>query len=131
MTGETLMGRVAPVAVIALLIAIATARADLVGHYKASGTRPDGTPYSGEVAIEIIGNVFHVVREIDGHRYVGTGLGHKNILAVTYHLGNETLLALYVQADSGQWVGKWVNVDNKDSGIERWEPYLPSRRITP
>lgn len=45
-----------------------------IGHYKVSGTTPEGSPYSGEVAIEFVGNTFHVVREVGGHRHIGTGI---------------------------------------------------------
>lgn len=109
----------------ALILMTTIVRADLIGHYKVSGTTPDGSPYSGEVAAEFVGNTFHVVREIGGQRYIGTGIGNKNVLAVTYRLDEATLLALYVQDESGRWTGTWTYVDGNQIGTERWQPYSP------
>lgn len=87
------------VSLVALVLTTTIARADLIGHYKVSGSTPDGSVYSGEVTIELVGNTFHVVREVGGHRHIGIGIGNKNVLAVTYRLDDTTLLALYVQDD--------------------------------
>lgn len=108
-----------------LILATETAQADLIGHYKVSGVGPDGSSYSGDVAVEMTGNTFHVVRVIGRQRYVGTGLGDKNVLAVTYHTGNGTLLALYVQDDTGRWVGTWTYADGTRIGSEYWRPHVP------
>lgn len=113
------------VALIALVLTAATVRADLIGHYKVSGTGPDGSAYSGEVAVEFVGNTFYVVREVGGQREVGTGIGTRNILAVSYHSGNTTTLALYTQDDSGRWTGTWTRVGTNQIGSERWQPHVP------
>jgi hypothetical protein len=117
---------------VAVALATTTANADLIGHYKVAGTAPDGAPYSGEATVELVGNIFHVVREISGQRYIGTGIGRQNILAVTYHSGTTTVLALYSQDETGRWTGTWTSVDAGQIGTERWLPHashLPSRSM--
>lgn len=96
------MGRCAIVILIVVVaLSTTTARADLIGHYEVSGTGPDGLPYLGEVAVEMIGHTFHVIREIGGQRCLGTGIGRENVLAVTYRSGDTIVLALYAQ-DAGE-----------------------------
>lgn len=110
-----------------LIVTMANARAELIGHYRVSGTGPDGLPYSGEVAVEMTGPTLHVVREVSGQRYIGTGLGYKNIIAVTYLIDDKPMLALYVQDDTGRWIGTWTYADGKVTGTEHWRPHAPHR----
>ena len=102
----------------------ATAFADAVGYYKVSGTMPsDGSPYSGEVVIDLTGrNVVRVVWDIGGERYVGTGISSQNYLAISYRRGNAQALALFSQGDNGTWSGMWTYVDDQKIGTERWAP---------
>ena len=113
----------ASIAVLAVL-ATATAFADAVGYYKVSGTMPsDGSPYSGEVVIDLTGNnVARVVWDVGGERYVGTGISSQNYLAISYQRGNAQALALFSQGDNGTWSGIWTYVDDQKIGTERWEP---------
>jgi hypothetical protein len=116
------------VAVMIAVLIMAPAYADLVGHYRVSGTMPNGSHYSGVVAIELVGNTFHVVREVAGRRETGTGIGYKNILAVSYRSADSPILALYTQDDAGQWTGTWTRVGTSQVGTELWQPYVPNRQ---
>lgn len=115
------------VTTIAALMTV-TANADLIGHFRVSGTMPDGSHYSGVVAVHLDSNIFHVVREINGKRETGTGIGYKNVLAVTYNSSGATILALYTQDDAGQWTGTWTRADSNQIGSERWQPYAPHQQ---
>jgi hypothetical protein len=107
---------------VALLIGTATAfAADPVGHYGVSGTNPgSGTQYGGTVSVTRTGETYRVIWVVGGTRYVGTGIGDRNFLAVSYRAGNETGLALY-GADGGNWAGVWTYAGGRQVGNEIWK----------
>ncbi|HLN10920.1 MAG TPA: hypothetical protein VK281_18445 [Xanthobacteraceae bacterium] len=57
---------------------------------------------------------------ICGQRYVGTGIGDKNFIAVTYQSDDQTGLALDA-AEGDARVGVWTYAGGKQIGTERWE----------
>src|SRR5258708_3389140 len=80
----------------ALLWSATAFAADPVGTYKIEGTNPgSGTKYTGTVTVEKTGETYRVVWVVGDSRYVGTGLGDKNFMAVSYNSGSDTGLALY------------------------------------
>lgn len=120
--------RYASAVAVVVVLTTAPARADLIGHYRVSGIMPDGSNYSGEVAVELVGNTFHVVRDVAGQHDVATGIGYRNVLAVSYRSGDATMLALYTQDDTGRWTGTWTRVGTNQTGSERWQPHAPHRQ---
>jgi hypothetical protein len=52
-------------------------------------------------------------------RYIGTGIGDKNFIAVSYKSGSDTGLALY-GADGGNWTGVWTYASGRAIGAEVW-----------
>jgi hypothetical protein len=95
--------------------------ADPVGKYDVSGTNPGGkSTYSGQVTVERTGDTYRVVWTVGGDRYVGTGIGNKEFIAVSYSSGNQTGLALYAQEGEG-WVGVWTYAGGKQIGTEKWQ----------
>ncbi len=105
-----------------LFIGTATAfAADPVGSYAISGTNPGGgSHYSGTARVSKTGDTYRVVWTIDGTQYVGTGLGDKDFLAVSYKSGNSTGLALF-GADGGNWEGVWTYANSNKVGTEIWK----------
>ena len=94
--------------------------ADPAGEYHAEGTNPGGGgAYRGTVSVTKTGETYRIVWDIQGQRYVGTGIGNKDFLAVSYRSGNETGLALYGE-ESGGWVGIWAYQGGRNLGAERW-----------
>jgi hypothetical protein len=93
---------------------------DPVGRYDVSGTNPGnrGT-YSGPAAIEKTGDTYRVVWQIGSDRYVGTGVGNGEFIAVSYRFGNESGLALYGANGSG-WKGVWAYSGGQQLGTEVW-----------
>lgn len=104
----------------AILLSVTAAFADPVGKYDVEGTNPGGGGrYSGTVSVERTGDTYRVVWVVGGTRYIGTGIGDKDFLAVSYRSGNETGLALYAASNDG-WKGIWTYANGTKIGTERW-----------
>ncbi len=104
----------------AFLFSIATASADPVGKYDVEGKNPGGgSSYSGTVTVSRTGETYRVVWDVGGTKYIGTGIGNKDFIAVSYRSGNSTGLALY-GAEGGDWVGVWTYADGREIGAEKW-----------
>ena len=94
--------------------------ADPEGSYNVEGANPGGNGnYSGTVTVEKTGDTYRVVWDIGGTKYIGTGIGNKDFIAVSYRSGNNTGLALYGE-DGGNWLGVWTYAGGKTVGAERW-----------
>jgi hypothetical protein len=101
--------------------AVAAYAADPTGKYTIEGTNPGGKgTYSGSVSVTKTGETYRVVWVVGGTRYIGTGIGDKNFLAVSYKSGNDTGLALY-GADGGNWTGVWAYSGAQQLGAEAWK----------
>ncbi|MBV9347819.1 MAG: hypothetical protein JOZ70_02735 [Pseudolabrys sp.] len=94
--------------------------ADPTGSYAVEGTNPGGgSAYRGSVTVERTGDTYRVVWVVGSTRYVGTGIGNKDFIAVSYRSGNDTGLALY-GAEGGNWIGLWTYAGGRQVGAERW-----------
>jgi hypothetical protein len=104
-----------------LLLSAATAfAADPIGRYAIEGDNPGGgSAYTGSVTVEKTGETYRVVWLVGNTRYVGTGIGNSDFIAVSYRSGNESGLALY-SADGGNWKGIWAYAGARQVGAERW-----------
>ena len=103
-----------------IVLGIASAFAGPAGKYDVEGTNPgNGKEYSGTVSVERTGDTFKVTWNIGGTRYVGTGIGDKEFLAVSYRAGDYTGLALYAATKDG-WKGIWTYADGTKIGSEVW-----------
>ena len=101
----------------ALLWSAATAfAADPVGSYSASRAPIPAAigKYSGTVTVEKTGETYRVIWVVAGTRYIGTGIGNKDFIAVSYKSGSDTGLALY-GADGGNWTGIWTYAGGRRS----------------
>ena len=105
----------------AFLLTAATAFADPVGSYSVVGNNPgSGSKYRGTVTVEKTGQTYRVIWVVAGTRYVGTGIGDKEFIAVSYKAGsNDTGLALY-GADGDDWQGVWTYSNGRQIGTEVW-----------
>lgn len=107
--------------VAALVLSVTAAFADPVGRYAVEGTDP-GKPsstYKGTVTVEQTGDTYKVVWDIEGTKYIGTGIGNKDFLAVSYKSGNNTGLALYAPSGNG-WTGVWTYAGGTQMGTDSW-----------
>jgi hypothetical protein len=107
---------------VAFFSLVTSVLADPLGTYKISGTNPgDNSRYSGTVVVTRNGDTYRVVWTIGGQQYIGTGIGNKDFLAVSYASGNQTGLALY-GASGNTWRGIWAYANGRQLGSEVWEP---------
>jgi hypothetical protein len=114
------MRKLLTIALAAVLFSVTAAFAGPVGKYDVEGTNPGGDrTYTGTVSVERTGDTYKVVWVIDGTRYVGTGIGDKDFIAVSYRTGDDTGLALYTATDDG-WKGIWTYANGTKIGAERW-----------
>ncbi len=115
------MLRVVVVAVATALWSAAACAAEPVGSYAVEGSNPGGGgSYRGSVTVERTGETYRVVWVVGGTRYVGTGIGNKEFIAVSYRSGNDTGLAMY-GADGGNWKGIWTYAGGRQIGEETWK----------
>jgi hypothetical protein len=106
----------------ALIWSVAAAfAADPAGTYDVEGTNPGGgSRYGGTVTVSKTGDTYRVVWVVGSTRYIGTGIGNKDFIAVSYRSGNDTGLALY-GADGGNWKGIWTYAGGREVGAEIWK----------
>ncbi len=116
------MRRLFTLSAAALLWSAANAfAADPVGRYSIEGSNPGGGgKYRGTVTVEKTGETYSVIWVVAGTRYVGTGIGDKNFIAVTYRSGGDTGLALY-GSDASNWSGVWTYAGGRALGAEVWK----------
>lgn len=106
---------------VVLVSMTAALAADPVGKYDVEGANPGGNgKYRGTVTVEKTGDTYRVVWVVSGTRYIGTGIGNKDFLAVSYRSGNDTGLALY-GSDGGNWSGIWTYAGGREVGPEIWK----------
>ena len=108
------------IAALALFVAAPAVAGSLVGDYTIEGSNPGNKGhYTGTVTVRKTGETYSVVWVVGGTRYVGTGIGNKDFIAVSYRSGNDTGLALY-REDGNNWDGIWTYAGGKQIGLERW-----------
>jgi hypothetical protein len=101
---------------------VAAFAADPVGSYDVEGSNPGGgSSYKGTVTVEKTGQTYRVIWVVGGTRYVGTGIGDHDFLAVSYKSDKDTTgLALY-GSDGDGWKGIWTYAGGRQIGAEMWE----------
>jgi hypothetical protein len=105
----------------ATLLWSATAFADPGGRYAVEGTNPGGgSQYTHTVTVEKTGDTYRVMWVVGSTRYVGTGIGDHDFIAVSYKSGNDSGLALY-GADGDNWSGVWAYAGARQMGTEVWK----------
>ena len=99
---------------------VGSAQAQLPGSFAVNGSNPDGSSYRGSVTVEKTGSdTFRVTWVVDGTRFVGTGIGTEEVIAITYRAGSETGVALV--AATGNEVGAvWTYAGGTKVGKELW-----------
>jgi hypothetical protein len=108
-------------AAVLLWSATAAFAADPTGRYTVTGSNPGGgSEYSGTVSVEKTGQTYRVIWVVGGTRYIGTGIGNHDFIAVSYKSGSDTGLALY-GSDGGNWSGVWAYSGAKRMGTEVWK----------
>ena len=81
------------------------------GIYACMGMLPDGSPYTGRVAIARTGETWQVVWLLDsGEQYFGIGVITDDVLAVTYFSDVPGIVAYHIVRDGSdvQLTGDWT-----------------------
>jgi hypothetical protein len=105
--------------VLSLAAFSSSAMAQMTGQYKVSGENPDGSTYRGSAAIEKTGDTYKVTRNIGGDRFIGTGIGSPEAIAVGYRSGSQTGIALIgKEGDNYQVV--WTYLNGRKLGAKKW-----------
>ncbi len=105
--------------VTALTLLSSSAMAQMTGQYKIAGANPDGSTYRGSAAVEKTGDTYRVTWNVGGDRFVGTGIGSPEAIAVAYRSGSNTGIALIgKEGDSYQVV--WTYLNGRQLGTEKW-----------
>lgn len=90
--------------------------------YKATGTNPDGSPYTGTVSIKILSDTTFAIKwTIDGTVYEGFGMRRNDALAATYTIEGEPGLVVY-KVDGNGLDGLWSIRGHSGSGTEHLTP---------
>jgi hypothetical protein len=110
---------------LAFLFIAAAANADtltLAPNYKAVGTNPDGSQYTGAVAVQILSDTtFAIQWTIDGVVYKGFGMRRDDALAATYTIDGEPGLVIY-KVDGNGLNGLWAIRGRSGNGTDRLTP---------
>lgn len=108
-------------AAVLLVLSYGFAFADPVGRFAVAGANPGGDgKYSGDVAVEKTGDTYKVVWHIGDDTFIGTGIGSKDFIAISYKSGKDTGLALFAENADGSWSGFWTYAGGTQIGTERW-----------
>jgi hypothetical protein len=114
------MRMIAVLNTVAFLVGCNVALADPVGRYDCEGTNPSGSSgYHCSVVVERSGDTYSVKWKVGNDSYVGTGIGNKDFIAVSYRSGNQTGLALFAP-EGDNWQGVWTYAEGRKLGTERW-----------
>ena len=116
----------------------ASARAGPEGIFAVEGTSPGGgQTYTGTVSVKRNGQVYEVVWQVGGERFVGTGLGAAWIkgalvmgpaaakdvaLSISFASSGNYGLVFMNEQPSGQWQGIWTFGGATAVGTEVWTP---------
>ncbi len=111
--------------VFAFLAVATAANADtltLSSHYSAAGTNPDGSKYTGTVAVQILSNTtFGIEWTIGGVVYKGFGMRRNDALAATYMINGQPGLVIY-KVDGNELDGLWSVRGQNGNGSEHLTP---------
>jgi hypothetical protein len=114
------------VATFGLVLFATLARAEsltLSAHYDATGTNPDGSKYTGDVAVRILSDTtFAIEWTIAGTVYKGFGMRRNDALAATYLIDGEPGLVIYQVAPKGGLDGLWAVRGENGNGTEKLTP---------
>ncbi|MFD2184699.1 hypothetical protein [Rhodoplanes azumiensis] len=95
----------------------------LAKSYSVSGTNPDGSSYSGTLALQVISDTTYTVRwSIGGETYTGFGMRMNDYLAATYTMDGKPGLVMYKVEDGGVLRGLWSVRGQNGSGTETLTP---------
>jgi hypothetical protein len=103
----------------ALAASITAASAQFTGQYRVEGENPDGSTYRGTAQVEKTGDSWRVTWNIGGDRFVGTGIGSDEAIAIGYRSGSNTGIAL-LGKEGDRYFVVWTYLGGRKLGTEKW-----------
>ena len=82
-----------PAVALSLTSLTSAAIAQVIGRCNVEGQNPSGSTCAGTATIEKTGDTYRLVWTIDGTRFVGTGIGSDEGIAISYRSGSITGIA--------------------------------------
>lgn len=105
-----------------LAVPLAAAAQPAQGVYTLSGTNPDGSPYSGLLALaDRGGGAYQVEWNVGGQKISGWGMAMGDALAASYVLEGRIGIVIYRQ-QGNQWRGIWSVAGAGRGGTEMLSP---------
>ncbi|HVI28575.1 MAG TPA: hypothetical protein VM780_07995 [Hansschlegelia sp.] len=122
--GGKIMRSFVAAGVLACLMASSAYAAEFAARYDVKGESPGGGgEYEGVVTVKKTGDAtYQVVWTIGPDKFVGTGIGGPDGLAVGYKSGSNTGIAIYSVEKGGVVGGYWTYAGGKQVGTETWTP---------
>lgn len=124
------MKRIATAALVAAGLALHAlpAQAQRNGLYDVSGVNPDGSAYSGRLAMQQVGLAsWRVAWQLNDVRYEGLGMSSGPAFAVGFTIGERPGVAIYQVAADGGLSGQWTMIGSSAIGTETLTPVGPAR----
>ena len=95
------------------------AHAQKEGFYNVVGNGPDGSPYTGTLAMHQVGLAsWQVLWETSVGRYDGYAMSSKDTFAIGFTAGNQPGLAVYKVLPNGTLTGQWTLIGTAQIGTE-------------
>jgi hypothetical protein len=96
----------------------------LASRYKAEGTEPDGTKYTGTVTVSLLSDTtFAIQWDVDGSISKGFGMRRNDTLAATYTTDGKKEQGLIIyQVDGTGLTGLWSYKGESGVGTEHLTP---------
>jgi hypothetical protein len=93
------------------------------GTYDVTGVNPDGSVYTGQLAMQQIGLAsWRVVWQVGGNRFEGFGMSAGPTFAVGFTLGERPGVAIYQVLGEGELAGQWTLIGSSAIGTETLKP---------
>jgi hypothetical protein len=112
------------VVVLAAAVAAHAEPLKLAPKYDETGTNPDGSKYTGTVAISVVSDTtFTIQWTIGGETYRGFGMRMNDSLAATYMINGQPGLVIYKVEDTGTLHGLWTVRGENGNGTDILIPH--------
>ncbi len=100
-------------------VGISSTRYDYTGVYTVNGTNPDGSTYSGVMAVSAYGDGYRVTQTFaDGTVWRGVGNDIADYFAVSYQTSTGPSVQIYQRDRSNNLKGYWQNYGDSKEGQE-------------
>ena len=118
------MKRIALAALVAASTALAVpAQAQRNGTYEVAGVNPDGSNYTGRMAVQQVGLAsWRVAWQIGDARFEGYAMSSGPVFSIGFTFGERPGIAIYQVLADGAMTGQWTLIGTSAIGTETLTP---------